>query len=66
MILMVRLRGKFKSILKHWDYAHLSSSWPADNDILTLVNTVDSLFAHCSAVLCHVAYPCDYQFYERL
>ena len=60
------LRGEFKSILEHRDYAHLSSSWPADNDIQTLVDAADGLFAHPSAVLRHVAYPRDCQFRERL
>jgi len=60
------LRGEFKSILKHRDYAHLSSSWPADNDIKTLVDAADGLFAHPSAVLRHVAYPRNCQFRERL
>ena len=66
MTLMVRLRGEFKSILEHRDYAHLSSSWPADNDIKILVDAADGLFAHPSAVLRHVAYPRDCQFRERL
>jgi len=60
------LRGEFKSILEHRDYAHLSSSWPTDNDIKTLVDAADGLFAHPSAVLRHVAYPRDCQFRERL
>jgi len=60
------LRGEFKSILEHRDYAHLSSSWPADSDIQTLVDAADGLFAHPAAVLRHVAYPRDYQFRERL
>ena len=51
------LRGEFQSILEHRDYAHLSSSWPADSDIQTLVDAADGLFAHPAAVLRHVAYP---------
>ena len=43
-----------------------SSSWPAENDIKTLVDAADGLFAHPSAVLRHVAYPRDCQFRERL
>ena len=43
-----------------------ASSWPADNDIKTLVDAADGLFAHPSAVLRHVAYPRDCQFRERL
>jgi len=62
----IYLRGEFKSILKHRDYVHLSPSWPADNDIKTIVDAADGLFAYPSAVLHHVAYLRDYQFHERL
>ena len=60
------LRGGFKNILEQQDSPQLSSSWPTDNDIWTLVKAAAGLFAHPAAVLRHVAYPPDSQFCERL
>ena len=60
------LRGGLKNILQKQNFLHLLSSWPPDNDIGTLVNAADGLFAHPAAVLRHVAYPQDSQFRERL
>ena len=60
------LRGEFKNILEHRGFPQLLSSWPTDNDIKTLVDAADGLFAHPTAVLRHVAYPPDLQFRERL
>jgi len=60
------LRGGFKNILEKQDFPQLLSSWPSDNDIRTLVDAADGLFAHPAAVLRHVAYPRDSQFRERL
>jgi len=60
------LRDGFKNILEQQDFPELSSSWPTDNDIWTLVKAAADLFAHPAAVLCHVAYPADSQFRERL
>ena len=56
----------FKNILDQQGFLQLLSSWPTDNDIRTLVDATDGLFAHPAAVLCHVAYPRDSQFHERL
>ena len=60
------LRGGFKNILDQQGFPQLLSSWPTYNDIRTLVDAADGLFAHFAAVLCHVAYPPDLQFRERL
>ena len=60
------LRDGFKNILEQQDFLELSSSWPTDNDIWTLVKAAAGLFAHPAAVLRHVAYPADSQFRERL
>jgi len=60
------LRSEFKNILEQQGFPQLLSSWPTDNDIRSLVNAADGLFAHPAAVLCHVAYPPDSQFRERL
>jgi len=60
------LRGGFKNILDQQGFPQLLSSWPPDNDIMTLVDAADGLFAHPAAVLRHVAYPPDSRFRERL
>ena len=60
------LWGGFKNILDQQGFPQLLSSWPTYNDIRTLVDAADGLFAHFAAVLCHVAYPPDLQFRERL
>jgi len=60
------LRGGFKNILQKQNFRQLLSSWPTDNDIGTLVDAADGLFAHPAAILRHVAYPPDSQFRERL
>jgi len=60
------LRGGFKNILQKQNFRQLLSLWPTDNDIATLVDAADGLFAHPAAVLRHVAYPRDSQFRERL
>ena len=60
------LRGGFKNILEKQNFQQLLFSWPTDNDIRTLVDAADGLFAHPAAVLRHVAYPQDSQFRERL
>jgi len=62
----IYLRGGFKNILEQQDFLQLLSSWPSDNNIRTLVDAADGLFAHPAAVLRHVAYPQDSQFRERL
>jgi len=63
---MVRLRGKFKSILGYQDYIHLSLSWLVNNNIQTLVDVANGLFTYSFAVLHHIAYLCYCQFCERL
>ena len=60
------LRGEFKNILEKQNLRQLLFSWPTYNDIRTLVNAADGLFAHPASVLRHVAYPPDSQFRERL
>ena len=60
------LRAGFKNILDQRGFPQLLSSWPTDSDIWTLVKAAAGLFAHPAAVLCHVAYPRDSQFCERL
>jgi len=60
------LRSGFKNILEKQNFPQLLSSWPTDNDIRTLVDAADGLFAHPAAVLRVVAYPPDSQFRERL
>ena len=60
------LRGGFKNILEKQNFQQLLFSWPTDNDIRTLVDAADGLFAHPAAVLRHVAYSQDSQFRERL
>ena len=60
------LRGEFKNILRRRNCLHLSSSWPANDDIRRLVDAAAGLFAHSAAALRQVGYPSDFQFHERL
>jgi len=60
------LRGEFKNILRRRNCLHLSSSWPANDDIRRLVDAAAGLFAHSAAALRQVGYPSDWQFRERL
>jgi len=60
------LRGEFKNILRRRNCLHLSSSWPTNDNIQTLVDAAAGLFAHSAAALRQVGYPSDWQFHEGL